>query len=529
MSRIARAEREAARSLTAFFDVSLDLLCVRDMESRFVRANRAWETALGYPVEELIGRSMLDFIHPDDAVASRERMAAADADGEIVGFVNRYRHRDGSYRCFEWRARRMGDEVFGVARDVTERLAMEAELRAAKTAAEAASQAKSDFLANMSHEIRTPLNGVIGVAAALAQTRLDEAQRDMVALVQSSGEMLERLVSDVLDLSKIEAGRLELEVRAFDLRGELDGVVEIYRSRAHDKGLSFRLDWRGAACGEFHGDAVRLKQIVGNLLSNAVKFTPAGEVALEVEVVDGAGPEGAALATFSVLDTGVGFDEATAARLFQRFSQADASITRRFGGTGLGLTISRSLAELMDGRLMARSEPGRGSCFTLALPLTRARASTDAGAAARAIATPGEDVLGLERPLRILLAEDHPTNQKVVELILAPLGVDLVTVADGAQAIAAFHPGRFDLVLMDMQMPVVDGLTAVAALRTASGAPRTPVVMLTANAMAQHRQAALAAGADLHLAKPISARALVAGIERALALGAGLQAISATG
>ena len=502
------------------------MLVIRDTEGRIVRANQAWETALGYKVEELVGQPMLAFIHPEDAPPSRERMVLADAEGDIIGFINRYRHKDGSYRCFEWRACKMGDLVFGVARDVTERLAFEAELKAAKLAAEAANRAKSDFLANMSHEIRTPLNGVIGVAAALTQTGLTPEQREMVQLVQSSGEMLERLVSDVLDVSKIEAGRLELETRAFDLRGELDGVIEINRCRAHDKGLTFRVEYGETARGGFHGDPTRIKQIIGNLLSNAVKFTERGEVALRGEVAEADQPGAPARLTFQVTDTGIGFDATAAAHLFQRFNQADATINRRFGGTGLGLSISKALAELMGGDISARSEPGRGSCFTLVLPLERsspmARSDTARTAADASTGSgTGETAFGLARPLRVLLAEDHPTNQKVVQFILAPFGAEVVTVGDGAQAVDAFRPGDFDVVLMDMQMPVMDGLAATAALRrTEAGAPatpRTPVIVLSANAMQQHCEAALAAGADLHLAKPINARALIEGIEQAIA------------
>jgi two-component system, sensor histidine kinase len=524
MNRIARIERDAARDLTTFFDVSLDMLVIRDLDGRFVKANRAWETALGYRVEELVGQPMLAFIHPEDAAASRGRMVSidADADGKIVGFVNRYRHKDGSYRFFEWRARKMGELVFGVARDVTERMAFEAELKAAKLAAEAANRAKSDFLANMSHEIRTPLNGVIGVAAALAQTGLAPDQREMLQLVQSSGEMLERLVSDVLDLSKIEAGRLELETRVFDLHGELDGVIEVNRCRAHDKGLTFRVDYGETTRGGFHGDPTRIKQIIGNLLSNAVKFTERGEVALRVDVAEADQACAPARVTFQVTDTGIGFDAAAAAQLFQRFNQADATINRRFGGTGLGLSISKSLAELMGGDVSARSEPGRGSSFTLVLPLARSNPTARRDTAwTPGDVDAGETAFGRARPLRVLLAEDHPTNQKVVQLILAPFGAEIVTVGDGAQAVDAFRPGDFDVVLMDMQMPVMDGLAATAALRRvearAPAAPQTPVIVLTANAMQQHCEAALAAGADLHLAKPISARSLIEGIEQAIA------------
>ncbi|HQT53674.1 MAG TPA: histidine kinase dimerization/phospho-acceptor domain-containing protein, partial [Phenylobacterium sp.] len=196
--------------LSTFFDVSLDMLCIRDMAGRFVRVSPSWTTVLGWTAEELVGQPLLPLIHPDDVPATADLMKAIQSDGEIVGFVNRYRHRDGRYRQLEWRARLSGDQVFAVARDVTDRVAAEAEMKAAHAAAQAANQAKTDFLANMSHEIRTPLNGVIGVVAALAQTELSPAQREMVGLIETSGLTLERLVSDILDLSKIEAGRLEI-------------------------------------------------------------------------------------------------------------------------------------------------------------------------------------------------------------------------------------------------------------------------------------------------------------------------------
>uniref|UniRef100_UPI002FE4298F ATP-binding protein n=1 Tax=Phenylobacterium sp. TaxID=1871053 RepID=UPI002FE4298F len=518
-----RAERAPGEEpdTAGFFAVSLDLLCIRDADFRFVKVNPAWERALGYRVEELEGRPMLDFIHPDDRPSSQGHMQRLERETEVDGFVNRYRCRDGSYRHLEWRARRVGDLVYGVARDVTERLAFEAEMAAARIAAEEANRAKSEFLANMSHEIRTPLNGVIGIAAALAQTELADHQREMVELIARSGGTLERLVSDILDLSRIEAGRLEIEVRPFDLRAELDGVVEVFRLRAGDKGIAFRMDHGGAARGEFLGDAVRLKQIAANLLSNAVKFTAEGEVAVRLDVEDGE-PGAPARLRLEVRDTGVGFDEAFAARLFQRFSQADTSITRRFGGSGLGLSISRALAEMMGGELQAASIPGRGSVFRLVLPLPRHRplADYDAGAGSAAAEPTALRLPAHAGPLRVLLAEDHPTNRRVVELILEPLGVELTAVEDGARALEACRAGAFDLVLMDMQMPVMDGLAATRAIRaheqaTGSGR-RTPLIVLSANAMRQHRDEARAAGADLHLAKPVTARALVEAMARIL-------------
>ena len=521
----AQIERDTARDLTTFFEVSLDMLCIRDMDLRFVKVNQAWERVLGYRVDELEGAPMLDFVHPDDASDTSGHMERMRVDNEVMGFVNRYRHRDGRYRHLEWRARRVGDRVFGVARDVTERLAIEADMSAARQAAEAANQAKSDFLANMSHEIRTPLNGVIGVVAALGQTPLTDAQREMVGLIRSSGVTLERLVSDILDVSKIEAGRLEIEHRIFDLRDELGALIDLHQVRAQEKGLSFRVEYGDAARGDFDGDSTRIKQVLGNLLSNAVKFTTVGEVVLRIDVADGAVEGQTSVARFKVRDSGVGFDAAAAAGLFQRFSQADSTITRRFGGTGLGLSICRALVEMMGGEITAQSQPGSGSLFRVVLPLARRQSLEvyDAGQGARRTgdtSAANEPTIDRESGLRILLAEDHPTNQKVVQLILAPYGVELTIVENGAEAVERLRGEAFDLVLMDMQMPVMDGLAATRAIRRLEHdepeRPRTPVVMLSANAMSQHRLDALAAGADLHIPKPVTAEALIAGIAEAL-------------
>jgi PAS domain S-box-containing protein len=523
--RAFQLENDTARNLTTFFEVSLDMLCIRDMDLNFVKVNAAWEKVLGYSIEELEGAAMLPLVHPDDVGETHGHMKRMRSEDEVMGFVNRYRHRDGHYRHLEWRARRVGDMVFGVARDVTDRLAFEAEMSAAKQAAEAANQAKSDFLANMSHEIRTPLNGVIGVVDALSRTELTPAQREMVALIESSGATLERLVSDILDVSKIEAGRLEIEQGVFDLQDELDGLIELHRVRAQEKNLSFRVSFGARARGEFHGDSTRIKQVLGNLLSNAVKFTAAGEVRLAIDAEDPDTPGQPCSLSFEVSDSGVGFDAEAGARLFQRFSQADTTITRRFGGTGLGLSICSSLVEMMGGEIDAQSAVGRGSLFRVTIPLARKQTldAYDAGLTSvrpdPALASGGH-MADRDGALRILLAEDHPTNQKVVELILAPHGVELTIVENGAEAVEAMRNGGFDLVLMDMQMPVMDGLAATRAIRryeeSLAERRRTPIVMLSANAMSQHRLDALAAGADLHVAKPVTAASLIAGIGAAL-------------
>jgi len=512
-----------APDFQAFFEASLDLLVIRDGDYRMLKVNQAWESVLGWRRDELEGQPMLSFIHPEDAAASHGQMVRVETEKDVKGFINRYRCKDGSYRSFEWRAHQEGDLVYGVARDVTERIALESEMKAARIEAEAANKAKSEFLANMSHEIRTPLNGVIGVAAALSQTELTTRQREMVDIIVTSGQTLERVVSDVLDFSKIEAGRLEFEIRPFDLRPEVDGLFDLFRGRAEEKGLGFETSYGQGAHGRFLGDVVRIKQVLGNLLSNAIKFTAEGRIAVRIELREAEGSTPAEL-VLEVEDSGIGFDEDFARRLFQRFSQADGSITRRFGGAGLGLSICQALVEMMGGRIRASSEPGLGSRFEAAIPLVRHDVAEPSvgGPAADPAETLRRDAAANAGGLRILMAEDHAINQRVVELILGPVGATLVKVENGEDAVRAFANDSFDLVLMDMQMPVMDGLKATRAIRDLEagdpGRRRTPVVMLSANAMRQHAEEALAAGADFHLAKPVTGASLLEAVARALSL-----------
>ena len=387
-------------------------------------------------------------------------------------------------------------------------------IRAQNMADEAdfANRAKTDFLANMSHELRTPLNGVVGIANTLAATKLDAQQKEMVDLIDASGRTLARLLSDILDFSKIEAGKVEIEREAFDLRAELDASALLLQTYAADKKLQFGVTYGEHARGWFYGDATRIKQIVANLVSNAVKFTNQGEVQVFI-----GWSEASEILEIKVCDTGIGFDKETGRRLFQRFIQADTSITRRFGGTGLGLAICRGLIEAMGGGLNWESEPGEGSTFIVRIPLEREMAPSLTASPDASQEPVASDT---DAPLRILAAEDHPTNQKVLRLILEPLGIDLTMCEDGMAALKAYQSSRFDVVLMDMQMPVMDGLTATQAIREHERAyhlPATPVVMVTANAMRQHRDQAIEAGANSHLAKPFTPSSLMIAIEAALA------------
>ncbi|MFI4974563.1 MAG: ATP-binding protein [Caulobacterales bacterium] len=373
-------------------------------------------------------------------------------------------------------------------------------------AAEAANTAKSAFLATMSHEIRTPLNGVLGMAQAMAADDLSPIQRDRLGVVRQSGETLLAILNDVLDLSKIEAGRFELESIAFDVTELARGAHAAFTALANKKGLSFSLAIAPEARGAYRGDPTRVRQILYNLISNALKFTEQGEVRVDVARKDGA-------LSLTVTDTGVGIDSDRLGALFDKFTQADASTTRQFGGTGLGLAICRELAELMGGTVSAISTPGRGAAFTVTLPLEWLGDCVDIAAAAAPPSEPGT------LNIRVLAAEDNTVNQLVLKTLLHQIGVEPVVVDNGRQAVEAWEASEWDVILMDMQMPEMDGVTATRAIRqreAAQGRARTPIIALTANAMSHQVQECVAAGMCGHVAKPIEAARLFEALAGAL-------------
>jgi signal transduction histidine kinase/CheY-like chemotaxis protein len=370
-------------------------------------------------------------------------------------------------------------------------------LMAATRDARLASEAKSAFLATMSHEIRTPLNGILGMVQAMAMDSSGEARAERLEVMRQSGQALLAVLNDVLDLSKIEAGKLDLEVIQFDLGSLMRDVHGAFAALAGSKGLAFRLDIDGAQ-GLYQGDPTRIRQVLFNFTSNAMKFTEAGEVRL------GARWDGERLA-LSVTDSGIGIDADQQAGIFGKFSQADSSTTRRYGGSGLGLSICRELTDLMGGEISVQSRAGLGSRFSVILPLPRVgEASADLAVPIDAPA--GDAAPKLGAGLRILAAEDNAVNQLVLKTLLGGIGLEATIVDNGALAVAAFASDTWDLILMDVQMPVMDGVDATRQIRAreaASGAPRTPIIALTANAMAHQNAEYLAAGMDGHLAKPI--------------------------
>ena len=439
-----------------------------------------------------------------------------DVDGAIPPFDAVVRRKDG--RCVDVRVHLR--TLAGGARpwsicmatfvDMTEVRRAAIVEREARQAAQAANGAKTEFLATMSHEIRTPLNGVLGMAQVMAIDELSPVQRGRIDVIRKSGEALLLILNDILDLSKIEAGRLDLESAPFDIAGLTDGVAAIFVEAARAKAITFTCEVDDEVKGQYVGDVARLRQVLSNLVSNAVKFTEVGNVTLRVTKADDG-------LRFIVSDTGVGISPDRAEKVFEKFVQADSSTTRRFGGTGLGLAISREIVDAMGGAISVESTLGRGSTFRVDLPLSSST-DTDACPVQPATLAAIDDAVG-GAGLRILAAEDNEINQLVLRTILQQLGIEPTIVANGREAVEAWMAQDWDLILMDIQMPEMDGPTAarrIRALEQARGGGRTPILALTANAMRHQAETYLAAGMDGIVAKPIQISELMAAMDAAL-------------
>jgi len=496
----------------SLIESNIDALMTTDPFGIITDVNKQMEALTGCTRDELIGAPFKSyFTDPERAEAAINLVLR---DKKVTDYELTARSLDGKKTVVSYNATTFYDRertlkgVFAAARDVTERKRVELELQQAKSAAESASRTKSDFLASMSHEIRTPMNAIMGIADLLAKTNLSVEQDKYVQIFRRAGDNLLNLINDILDLSKVEASQLELEQTGFSLTELLEKVMEMVAVRANEKGLTLVCEIAPGTPTDLVGDPTRLCQVLLNLVGNAIKFTESGSVSLRI-----ARDENSTVPTalrFTISDTGIGIPSGKLERVFERFTQADSSTTRRFGGSGLGLTISKRLVELMGGQIGAESEVGEGSVFSFAVPF-----EIWIDASRSAIVPAGGDVELPLRALRILLVEDSPDNRTITVAYVedTPYQVDIAE--NGAIACQMFKSGQYDLVLMDRQMPVMDGLTATRAIRAweqGNDKPPTPIIALTASALKGDREMCLAAGCTAFLTKPIKQAVLLKAI-----------------
>ena len=515
-NKILEAMRESESSLKALTESARDAILMMDPDGNVSFWNAAAERIFGYSAAEAVGAGLHELLAPTrylDAYTSAFPEFRQNGSGPLVG------------KTFEMHAlRKDGMEIsvaislsavplregwysIGILRDVTDKKRAEEELLRAKEAAEEANRLKGEFLANMSHEIRTPMNGVIGMTELLMDTELTGEQRDYVHTVKSSADSLMTIINDILDFSRIEARELDIESVNFALRDSLGDIMQTFALQAGEKGLELAHEVSSDVPDSVVGDPGRLRQIIVNLLGNAVKFTDRGKVILSVTREDG--DEDGALLHFTVTDTGIGIPPEMRKKIFESFTQADASLTRRYGGTGLGLTISARLVVLLGGRIWVESEVGRGSVFHFTARLGLRKGSPVSRISGKTANPEG---------LHVLVVEDSAVNRRIAVGMLEKRGHAVVTAANGKEALAVLEAGGqrpFDLILMDVQMPEMDGIEATACIREKEKdtGRHLPIIALTAHAMREDREACIKAGMDGYVSKPLKANELIGAMD----------------
>jgi PAS domain S-box-containing protein len=525
-SRLKEAERIVRRSehhFRSLVENITDVILKVDSAGNVVYATPSMEEVLGFPLENWRSRNLFELVHPEDREEFQSLFCRTGAEaGAVAAVVTRLLHRNGSVRIADVVLNNVSHDgsesnVVVTIRDITERKKAE-EMRRAKEAAESASQLKSEFLANMSHEIRTPMNGIMGMTELALETQLTAEQREYLDTVKSSADALLTIINDILDFSKIEAGKLTIDSMDFNLRDCLADTLKPFAVRAHNKNLELAYHVRSAVPDALIGDSGRVRQVLVNLVGNALKFTEQGEVVVRVELANdqspaqrnGSSPE--VMLHLSVHDTGIGIPEDKVAVIFEPFTQADGSTTRKYGGTGLGLTICRRLAELMGGRVWAESEPGKGSIFHMT-----ARFGVQQGHAARERPLPPERL----QEMPILVVDDNATNRRILEEMLRNWHFDPTLAASGHAALellrktASSRP--FALILLDAMMPEMDGFTLAACIKENPALPRAPIIMLSSADRPGDPALARELGIIRHLTKPVKQSDLLDAIVLALA------------
>ena len=491
------------------------IVAITDRQGVILYCNKRFEAVSGYDRDELVGRTHRVVNSGQHPRAFFDDMYRTITSGQVWRGTLQNRSKSGQFYWVDTTIIPNLAADGSIETYTAIRFEVSAHIRALKALEQSqeetriAVEARDRFFANVSHEVRTPLNAVLGLASALVETPLSKAQARMVNLITGSGDSLRRVLDDMLDLTKMQAGGFQLMPKPFDPVELLSNAVEMRRIPAQEKGVALSLTLGDEVGGLLMADGLRISQILSNLLSNALKFTASGHIDVRANLTGSAQDE---CLIIEVEDTGIGFGPEVATRLFQPFVQADNSISRAYGGTGLGLPICQSLAQMMGGDVTARSQPGQGSVFSVHLRVERVVQPDPAPSTLK------EETC--QEQMRILLVEDHPVNREVVRCLLEPYRPELVMAEDGQVGLDLFCTERFDVVLMDMQMPRMDGVTAIREIRifeAQHSREPTPIIMLTANATEQHQQNAFEAGADHLVAKPINLEILLEGIQIGMA------------